>query len=108
MSAGVGSVRPVGDYRFDAPLWRTENGSWVFVTVPFDVADAIDEASHGAQRGFGSVRVEAVLGPTTWRTSLFPDKRLESFVLPVKRAVRDAAGVDDGDVVHVELTLLDA
>lgn len=91
----------------DVPLWQVENGSWVFVSLPFDVADEVDEVTLGHRGGFGSVRVEVTLGPTTWRTSLFPDRKRETFLLPVKKAVRTAAAVDVGDVVHVRFRLVD-
>ena len=95
-------------FRFAAPLWASEGtGAWVLLTVPFDQADAIDDVSQGVRHGFGSVRIEARLGTTTWRTSLFPDSRRKSFVMGVKRAVREAERVDVGDTVHVEVTLLE-
>jgi hypothetical protein len=97
-------------YRFTAPLWIWEasgEGSWHFVTLPEDAADEIKAITDGGvRRGFGSVRVEATLPPTTWRTSIFPSKESGSYVLPVKKAVRTAAGVDDGDDVEIALTLL--
>ena len=94
-------------FEVDVPLWQVDNGSWVFASLPFDLADEIDDLTRGRQGGFGSVRVEVTLGPSTWRTSLFPDRRRETFVLPVKRAVRTAADVAPGDTVHVRLRLLD-
>ena len=54
---------------------------------------------------FGSVRVEASVGATTWRTSVFPDK-VRGYVLPVKAAVRRAEGLDVGDDVTVSLVVL--
>ncbi|GIG40767.1 DUF1905 domain-containing protein [Cellulomonas phragmiteti] len=97
----------MAEFEADVHLWQVENGSWVFVSLPFDVADEVDDLTRGRQGGFGSVRVEVSLGATTWRTSLFPDKRRETYVLPVKKAVRTAAGVAVGDVVHVRLRLVD-
>lgn len=95
-------------YRFHAELWRHEgNGAWHFITLPFEEADEIDEHSAGHQRGFGSVRVEVTIGTSTWTTSIFPDTKRKSFVLPVKKAVRGAEGIGDGDVVEVSLRLLD-
>ncbi len=102
-----GSVPRVTEYEVDVPLWQVENGSWVFVALPFPVADEVDELTRGRQGGFGSVRVEVTLGPTTWRTSLFPDKDRKTYVLPVKKAVRTAADVTVGDVVHLRLRLVD-
>mgnify|MGYP003526157064 CR=1 FL=1 len=53
------------------------------------------------------VRVQVTVGSTTWATSIFPDTKARSFVLPVKKAVRSAEGLTDGDPVEVALELLD-
>lgn len=90
-------------FRFTATLWRYRgDGGWHFVTVPHDVADEIEEIA-GPRRGFGSVRVDVTLGATSWSTSLFPDTAAASYLLPVKRSVRDAEGVGDGDEVRIEV-----
>ncbi len=100
-----GSVARVTEFETDVEL--VPDGSWVFAPLPEPLADEIDDLTRGRQGGFGSVRVEVTLGPTTWRTSLFPMPRYETFVLPVKRACRVAAGVDAGDTVRVRLRLVD-
>jgi hypothetical protein len=91
--------------RFSAPLWQHHGGTWHFVTMPGDLTDDV-KARVGATRGFGSVRVEATIGGTTWKTSVFP--ATDGFVLPVKRGVRDAEDLDVGDVADVTLDILDA
>ena len=92
---------------FEAELWLYPgDAGWHFVTLPVDVAGEIRDRTP-PRRGFGSVRVEACVGESTWRTSLFPDTKTGSFVLPVKRQVRESNGLDDGDVVRVQLTVLD-
>ena len=92
---------------FDAELWEwdsaPEGTAWVFVTVPPDETDDIRMRS-GPPRGFGSVRVEVTIGSTTWRTSVFPDKR--GFALPVKKAVRRAEALEIGDSARVRLELV--
>ncbi|MGA8255415.1 MAG: DUF1905 domain-containing protein [Nocardioides sp.] len=92
-------------WSFEAELWPHEGGSWVFLTAPIDVDEEIRLVS-GPPRGFGSVRVEATIGTSTWRTSVFPSTT-EGFVLPVKKAVRTAERIDVGDVVDVTLRLVD-
>jgi hypothetical protein len=105
-----GQAAGVHRYRFIAPLWiwdASGEGSWHFVTLPEDAADEIKAVTDGGpRRGFGSVRVEVTVGPTTWRTSIFPSKEAQSYVLPLKKAVRHAAGLEEGDEVDVALTLL--
>jgi hypothetical protein len=93
-------------HRFEAPLWLTEGeGGWHFLTVPPDLSDEVRDAA-GARRGFGSVRVRATVGRTSWTTSVFPTKD-GCFVLPVKKAVRTAEQVEQGDVLAVALEPLD-
>ena len=67
---------------FTAELWRwtarkesADSGAWCFVTLPVDLADELRERA-GEPRGFGSVRVRARVGSTTWDTSVFPDAGL--------------------------------
>lgn len=103
----LGTFRRVA-HRFTAELWRYESdaAAWYFVTLPEELADEIEEASATARRGFGSVRVSATLGATTWQTSLFPSKEAGSYILPVKKAVRTAEDVAQGDAVDVAVALL--
>ena len=82
-------------------------GSWVFVTLPEALSDEIEESLVGEPRGFGSVRVQVRLGDTEWATSLFPSKAAGAYVLPVKKAVRRAAGVEAGDQATFGVRVLD-
>lgn len=94
------------EFRFTAHLWRSAGTTaWFFVTLPHDVADDIDELAPDARTGFGSVRVNVTVGATTWATSVFPDTKAASYVLPVKAAVRRAEALDAGSTVAVRLTL---
>ena len=74
-------------------------GSWYFITLPLNAADEIRATTE--RRGFGSVRVRATIGESTWETSVFPDTKTGSFLLPVKAAVRLEQDIDNGDRVDV-------
>lgn len=91
-------------YSFTSQLWlhSTMPGAWYFVTLPPDAADEIRASTE--RRGFGSVRVHATIGGTSWDTSVFPDSGTGSFVLPVKAAVRRSEDIDNGDPVDVTVT----
>jgi uncharacterized protein DUF1905 len=93
----------VSSYAFTAPVWLHSGmpGAWYFITLPFDAADEIRATQE--RRGFGSVRVSATIGDSTWDTSVFPDTRTSSYLLPVKAAVRTRQGIDEGDVVAVTI-----
>lgn len=98
---------------FDAELWiwdARRDDSWTFVTLPVDASDEIRDrtAATGPRRGFGSVRVRVTIGATSWTTSIFPDGARGAYVLPVKRAVRRAESLDEGDTATVTVELIDA
>lgn len=81
--------------------------SWAFVALPPELSREIDDSLTAAPRGFGSVRVEVTLGSSTWRTSLFPSKPLDTYVLPVKKAVRRAEELDVDDTATFTIRVLD-
>ena len=82
-------------------------GAWVFVSLPQDLSDEIRAQPRAPRPGFGSIRVSVTVGPVTWATSIFPEKNVGQYVLPVKKAVRQASGVDIGDEITVSLELLE-
>jgi hypothetical protein len=93
--------------RFTADLWRWEaQTGWFFVTVGADASARIREVPR-APRGFGSVRVRATIGGSTWTTSVFPDSTRGAYVLPVRKAVRRAERLDEGDPADVVLEVLE-
>lgn len=96
------------EHTFTAPLWRWQgDGAWHFVSLPEAVADELDD-SPLPRRGFGSVRVRVTVGGTTWSTSVFPDTARGTFILPVKKQVRDREGLLEGDSVEVTLQPLES
>jgi hypothetical protein len=95
---------------FDGEVFRwdaRDDASWYFAALPPELSAEIREIPRPA-RGFGSVRVRARVGGSDWRTSIFPDSASASYVLPLKKAVRDAEALVDGGPVHVRLEVLDA
>ena len=90
---------------FTAPLWLwTGKGAWHFMTVPVDHAGLIRMAVP-RRAGFGSVRVKARIGDTSWSTSIFPDSKAGTYLLPVKADVRKAEALSPGDTITVTLSL---
>ena len=99
----------IWQFEFSAPLWLWTSGAggWHFVTVPEDVSDDITDLTAGRRHGFGSVRVAVRVGSTCWRTLVFPDSKIGTYLLPVKKSVRQAEDLEAGDVVPVHLNLVD-
>ncbi len=94
---------------FDGEIFRwdaRDDASWYFTAVPPELSVDIREIPR-PPRGFGSVRVRARVGGSEWATSIFPDSSTESYVLPLKKKVRDAESLVEGGPVSVHLEILD-
>lgn len=95
---------------FEAELWMWDarrGDSWTFVSLPAEASEEIRDLAGGVRRGFGSLRVRVTVGGSKWQTSIFPDSARGCYVLPVKRAVRTAEGLDVGDVASVTVELIE-
>lgn len=95
------------EFEGDVFRWEARTESWFFAVLPEHLSAEIREIPRPA-RGFGSVRVAVTIGGSSWRTSIFPDAGRGAYVLPLKRAVRDAEGIENGDIVRVRLDVLDS
>ena len=108
---GHASDSGAGPWQVRGPVWLWQGsdgapakGSWYFLTVDGVTAGVIRAAATNAA-AWGSVYVEATIGGTTWRTSLFPSKQAGGWLLPLKAAVRKAEKIAEGSMVEVQLAL---
>jgi hypothetical protein len=95
------------ELNFTAPLWRWQGdapAAWHFVTLSREIGAQVKFVT-GKRQGFGTVRLKATIGKTSWKTSLFPDKKSGSYLLPVKTDVRKAEKLVVGQTVSVTLVL---
>ena len=94
------------------PLWRwttpATSAAWHFITIDGAAGEALSGTAvmrrlEGNSRGFGSIKVVAAIGATTFKTSVFPSSEQQGWLLPVKASVRQAEGLGEGDVARVTL-----
>jgi len=97
-------------------LWTTEKGpaKWHFLSIKGKVGEEIKahavmarlEMGMAKRRGWGAVKVQATIGETVWQTSIFPGTDDDTYLLPVKAAVRKAEGLVPDDEVSFVLELI--
>ena len=94
-------------YDFESEVWLYTGAktAWHFVSLPVEYSAGIRGLRGPRGAGFGSVRVTATIGDTTWRTSIFPDTRSGAFILPLKADVRRNENVGAGDRVAVSVEI---
>lgn len=95
------------NYKFKSKvvIWAGEQGAWHFAYVPKKESAEIKKNFEKYKRGWGSFRVVAKVGRTTWATSIFPDSRSNAYVLPLKSAVRKTEGIFESDTISIEIKI---
>ncbi|MFN8015435.1 MAG: DUF1905 domain-containing protein [Acidimicrobiia bacterium] len=98
---------PVFNFNSKVWIWQSNTpGSWHFVSLPKTLSSDIKELFHEQSKGFGSLKVEATIGSTSWKTSIFPDNKRKSYLLPIKKAVRDKEKIVSDKSVKVTIEIL--
>jgi hypothetical protein len=86
-------------------LYPSAEASWHFVTLPIRQSEEIRGRFGGFKRGWGSLPVNATIGKTTWRTSIFPDKKADAYLLPLKADVRKCENIGIGDSICLTIEI---
>ena len=97
-----------------APLtrWQGERGTWHLLVITGEPAEALAmharlrRLEYGRQRGFGSIKVTALIGNTEWSSSVFPQNKSAEWILLVSKTVVRAEGLIEGEPVQTKLELL--
>lgn len=86
-------------------LYSGEKAAWHFLTLPKTVAVKLKRAFTQPRRGWGSIPVMVTIGKSSWKTSVFPDSKSESFLLPIKAKVRKAEKIENGATITFALEI---
>lgn len=87
-------------YRARGGVWLYPGEvGWYFVNVSKNVSKEIRENFAESRRGFGSIRIIATVGKTSWKTSIFPDKKSGTYLLPLKADVRKKENITEGSML---------
>jgi hypothetical protein len=85
-------------------LWSGDS-AWHFAYVDDSQSTMLRNMPRKKRRGFGALKVRATIGKTTFDSSLFPTKE-GPYLLPLKKSVRFAEGIEAGEKITVACTLL--
>lgn len=80
-------------------------GGWRFLPLPKKNAEEIRKKFGKMAKGWGSLPVAVTIGTTAWNTSIFPDKKSNTYLLPLKAQIRKAEKIPDNGSVQFNLRL---
>ncbi|MCI0542679.1 DUF1905 domain-containing protein [bacterium] len=94
-------------YKMKSKVWLYPGmAGWHFVTIPEKQSQDIKKrfgAIVRAKGGWGAIPVTVTLGKTSWKTSIFPDKKSGVYLLPLKAPVRKKEGILADDTIEFSL-----
>jgi hypothetical protein len=91
-------------FKMRAKVWLYPGmAGWHFITLPKQKGEEIKVMFGAMKRGWGSLPVSVSIGETSWKTSIFPDKKAGSYLLPLKASVRKKEQIRAGDTVAFTL-----
>ncbi len=63
-------------------------GTWYLAYLPKNIAQEIRFFAPAKGRGWGAIPVDVRVGTSSWKASLFPDKKSGSYLMLVKADIR--------------------
>lgn len=97
----------MNNYKIKSKVWLYPGlAAWHFVSVPKKEAAQIKKAFGGLAAGFGSLPVNVKVGETSWRTSIFPDSKTQTYLLPLKAQIRKKENIKAGHDILINLEIL--
>jgi len=82
--------------------WRGPS-PFFYAPIPPHHLEELRRVARAVTYGWGMVPVRARIGEVAFTTALFPKD--ETYLLPLKAAVRQRANITAGDLIEVEMTI---
>ena len=93
-------------FKIKSEVWLYPGmAGWHFLSVPKKQSEEIKKMFGAMKRGWGSLPVVVTIGKTSWKTSIFPDKKAGGYLLPLKADVRKKEKISAGDKITFSLEI---
>lgn len=97
---------PKREYTLRSNVWLYPGmAGWHFISVSKKASGEIKATFGKHARGWGSIPVSVTIGKTQWNTSIFPDTKSGTYLLPLNAKVRKQEGISAKDTVQFLLKI---
>lgn len=80
-----------------------EMSGWTMVSLPKELAATIRNDFKDREEGWGRLKINAKIGHSQWQTAIWFDTKQETYLLPLKAAIRKKEKITEGQVVEVTI-----
>lgn len=82
-------------YEFTGKPWRYDGpGGWIFLSLPLDMASEIRALFKNEEEGWGRLKATAKIGTTEWKTVIWFDTKMKTYLLPLKAEIRQKEKIE--------------
>lgn len=94
-------------YDFTATIWLHSfaKGGWYFVSLQQEMSTEIRENLKWQEEGWGRLKATATVNLTTWNTAIWFDSKKETYLLPIKSAIRKTKHLEIDNEIKVKLEI---
>lgn len=94
-------------FKFKAKVMRFPGyAAWHYTHLPKKDYLVIKNRFSDLKRGWGSLPVNATIGKTTWKTSIFPDTKTSSYILPLKKEVLNKEKLVEDKITSINIRII--
>lgn len=91
-------------YNFIATPWQhNKDGGWYFVSLPKQLSKEIRCVLKFEEEGWGRLKAVAKLGQTEWRTAIWFDTKMDTYLLPLKFEIRRKENITSEKLVKITI-----
>jgi len=91
-------------YEFNAKPWlHAAPSAWHFISLPTNISAEVREALKCEEEGWGRLKATAKIGSTEWKTAIWFDTKLNTYLLPLKVEVRKAENITVGKSITIQI-----
>jgi Domain of unknown function (DUF1905) len=88
-------------FEFSAKAWQhASSGGWHFVSLPEELAKEIRENLKSDEEGWGRLKAIAKIGNSEWKTAIWFDTKMRTYLLPLKAEIRKKEHLEVGKNVE--------
>lgn len=87
-------------YKFSCTLWKySGSGGWYFVSLPKVASKEIRDHLQWQEEGWGRMKASAIINNQEWNTSIWFDKKKNTYILPIKASIRKNLLLKEGMII---------
>jgi len=93
-------------YEFSEKPWQHASpGGWYFASLPKEMTKEIRDSLKSEEEGWGRLKATAKIGNSEWKTAIWFDTKINTYLLPLKAEIRKKEHIKTGKQVTITIWL---